>query len=110
MRSISGSQDLARRDILTDLPDLADWMRAWNTVCVLHGHRHRPFLGVFRVVGISDCVNRDSLAEQSDDMAFDTDYELVACGIGQADPTKCERSGARATMSSPITMSQRPSL
>jgi SAM-dependent methyltransferase/3',5'-cyclic AMP phosphodiesterase CpdA len=84
MRSNGAPQDLSRRDILTDLPELADRLPVWNTACVLHGHRHRPFLGIFRAVGISGKINADVLDDKSDSKAFDRDYELVTCGIGQA--------------------------
>ncbi|MFZ1220259.1 MAG: metallophosphoesterase [Chthoniobacterales bacterium] len=94
MRS-SGVQDLERRDILTDLPELADRLPLWNTSCVLHGHRHRPFFGVYRVVGISDAENREVLDDESDPMAFDPDYELVACGIGQACNEEVREDGGR---------------
>jgi SAM-dependent methyltransferase len=78
------NHDLERRDILVDLPDLADFMPKWRTLCVLHGHRHRPFFGILRVLGFSENVNKEICANDSDDAAFDKDFEMVACGIGQA--------------------------
>lgn len=75
-------EDVIRNNILVDFAVVTNWLVDIGCVCVLHGHRHFPFVGVYKNLKYDFSILKQHRIPLGSSDCVGVDAELIVAGAG----------------------------